>query len=158
MKYREVLQRRVALSRNNLLLMTILTVVNIVAYWFDSSFVLPYSAFLPYTIVDFSFFFATEAQDPSLLTIGVIISALLIAVYFLGYFLSKHKPQWLTFMLSMYIFDTVAMIFIFTSVFYFSLIMIIDVLFHMWVLYYLVTGVLANRKLQTLSEEVLDSY
>lgn len=153
-----MLQRRVTLSRNNLLLMTILTVINIAAYWFNTSFILPYSAFLPYTIIDFATFFTAESQDSTLLIMGVIISALLILLYFLGYFLSKHKPKWLVFMLSMYIFDTVAMIFIFTSVFYFSPIMIIDVLFHVWVLYYLVSGVLANRKLQTLSDEVLESY
>lgn len=158
MNTRQTLEKQIAISRSNLLLMTILTIVNIIAYWFNSSFILPYSAFLPYTIFDFGAYFAVEAQDPSLFWIGLVLSALIIGIYFLGYFLSKHKPQWLTFMLAMYIFDTVVMIFLFTSVFLFSPIMIIDILFHGWVLYYLVIGVLAVKKLNTLSEDVLDSY
>lgn len=154
MTHKETLLRRIAISRGNLLLMTILTIVNIASYWFEFNFMLPFSAFLPFTIFDFGYFFSIELGDPSLFIVGIALSALVLLLYFLGYFLSKNKPGWLTAMLALYIFDTIVMVFLYTSVFIFDGSMILDILFHVWVLYYLINGVLAVNKLKKLPEEV----
>jgi hypothetical protein len=156
MTLRQTLLRRIAISRGNLLLMTVLTIANIVAYWFDWSFRLPFSAFLPYTIFDFGYYFSVEFSDLTLLYAGIVLSAMVLLLYFLGYILSKNRPGWLTAMLAMYIFDTIVMIFLYITVFYFDGSMILDVLFHAWVLYYLINGVLAVKKLKNLPEEFED--
>jgi hypothetical protein len=153
MTLKQNLLRRIAISRGNLLLMTILTIANIISYWFEWNFMLPFSAFLPFTIFDFGYFFSIELADPSLFIAGIVLSALVLLLYFLGYLLSKKKPGWLTAMLGLYIFDTIVMVFLYTSVFMFDGSMILDVLFHVWVLYYLINGVLAVKKLKNLPEE-----
>lgn len=153
MSTREALLRRIQISRGNLILMVVFTVVNIVSYWFEFGFLFPFSAFLPFTIFDFGYYFSAELSDPNLFIIAIAIASFIVLVYLLGYFLSKKKPGWLTFMLVMYIFDTVVMIYLFTVVFVFNGSMILDILFHVWVLYYLINGVIAFNKLKALPEE-----
>jgi len=153
MSTRQTLQRRIQISRGNLILMAVFTIVNILAYWFEFRFMLPFSAFLPFTIFDFGYYFSMELNDPALFTIGIALASFIILVYFLGYFLSNKKPGWLTFMLIMYVFDTVVMIYLFTMIFVFNGSMILDILFHVWVLYYLINGVIAVNRLKALPEE-----
>jgi hypothetical protein len=152
MTLRQTLLRRISISRGNLLLMTIFTIVNMMSYWFEWTFILPFSAFLPFSIFTFGYFFSIEWADQSLFIAGIVLSASVLLLYFLGYFLSKNKPGWLTLMLAMYIFDTLVMIFLYITI-YFDGSMILDVLFHVWVLYYLINGVLAVKKLKNLPEE-----
>lgn len=149
----DIYQRQFTSARINLLLMSVLTIANIAAYWFELGFMLPFSAFLPFTIFDFGYFFSIEWAEPSLFIYGIVFASLILIFYFLGYFLSKHKPAWLTFVLAMYIVDTLIMVYLFTSVFYFNGTMILDILFHIWVLYYFVMGVRAAKKLKQLQAE-----
>jgi len=146
-------QRQFMGARSMLLIMTAFTIVNIVAYWFELNFMLPFSAFLPFTIFDFAYFFSIEWADPNLLIYGIIFASLIILFYFLGFILSKKQPAWLTMMFAMYIVDTLIMVYLFTAVFYFNTTMILDILFHIWVLYYLIMGVRAVKKLKQLPEE-----
>ena len=153
MSTKQLLQRRIQISRGNLILMIVLTVSNIVSYWLELGFMLPFSAFLPFTIFDFGYYFSIELNDPSLFIIGIALATLIILVYILGYFKSKKNPGWLKIILGMYIFDTVVMIYLFTGVFIFNGSMLLDILFHVWVLYYMINGVNAFNKLKTLPQE-----
>jgi len=152
MNIKEALERRIAISRGNLLLMTILTVVNIATYWFELGFMLPFSAFVPLTIFDFGYYFSIELADPSLFTLGIVLAALIIIFYLIGYILSKKNPRWLMITMWMYIFDTLIMIYLFATVFVLNGTMILDIVFHIWVLYYFINGVLAVKKLNLLPE------
>lgn len=149
----DIYQRQFTSARINLLLMSVLTIANIASYYFELGFMLPFSAFLPFTIFDFGYFFSIEWADPNLFIYGIVFASLIIIFYFLGYFLSKTKPVWLTFVLAMYIVDTLIMIYLFTAVFYFNGSMILDILFHVWVLYYFIMGVRAVKKLKRLEED-----
>lgn len=153
MNIHQTLQRRIQSARGNLILMVVFTIANIISYWFEFGFMLPFSAFLPFTIFDFGYYFSIELNDPSLFITGIALASFIILIYVLGYFLSKKKPGWLTSMLAMYIFDTVVMIYLFTGVFVFNGSMILDILFHIWVLYYLINGVIAVNKLKALPQE-----
>ena len=153
MNLQQTYQRRIQSARGNLILMVVFTIANIISYWFEFGFMLPFSAFLPFTIFDFGYYFSIELSDPSLFISGIAIASVIILIYILGYFLSKKKPGWLTVMLGLYIFDTVVMIYLFTGVFIFNGSMILDILFHIWVLYYLINGVIAVNKLKTLPQE-----
>lgn len=153
MNLHQTYQRRIQSARGNLILMVVFTIANIISYWFEFGFMLPFSAFLPFTIFDFGYYFSIELNDPSLFITGIAIASFIILIYVLGYFLSKKKPGWLTPMLAMYIFDTLVMIYLFTGVFIFNGSMILDILFHIWVLYYLINGVIAVNKLKRLPEE-----
>lgn len=144
----KTLQRRIQAARGNLILVIIFTIANIMSYWFQFGFMMPFSAFIPFTIFDFSYYFSVELNDPNLFIGGIILASGVILLYIMGYVLSKKKPEWLTFMLVMYVFDTVVMLYLFIGIFAFNSTMILDILFHIWVLYYFTNGVLAVNKLK----------
>ena len=150
----KTIQRRIQAARGNLILVIIFTIANIMSYWFQFGFMMPFSAFIPFTIFDFSYYFSVELNDPNLFIGGIILASGVILLYIMGYVLSKKKPEWLTFMLVMYVFDTVVMLYLFIGIFAFNSTMILDILFHIWVLYYFTNGVLAVNKLKTSRQEI----
>lgn len=150
----KTLQRRIQAARGNLILVIIFTIANIMSYWFQFGFMMPFSAFIPFTIFDFSYYFSVELNDPNLFIGGIILASGVILLYIMGYVLSKKKPEWLTFMLVMYVFDTVVMLYLFIGIFAFNSTMILDILFHIWVLYYFTNGVLAVNKLKASRQDI----
>jgi len=145
------LNRTINLARSNLIAMTVLTVVNIAAYFFGGDFGFPFSAFFPYAAVIFGDIFATELLDPMLLYWGMALAAIVLILFLTGYFLSKKRHGWLMFVSILYVLDLLFMTFIYFPDFDFSA--LLDYVFHFWVLYYLIMGVIAARKLKNLPEE-----
>lgn len=143
--------RTINLARSNLIAMTVLTVVNIAAYYFGGDFGFPYSAFFPYAAVVFGDIFAVEFADPMILYWGVALAVIVLMLFFVGYLLSKKRHVWLTVVTILYVLDMLFMTYIYFPDFDFGA--IIDFAFHFWVLYYLVLGVIAAGKLKKLPEE-----
>lgn len=144
--------RQITLARSNLLAMTILTVVNIAAYFFNATFSFPFSAFFPYAAIVFGDIFAAELMDPMILYWGVGFSVIALILFVVSYFLSKNRFGWLTFVTVLYFLDLLFMAFIYFPDYDFSA--LLDFFFHFWVLYYLIIGVLAAMKLKKLSMDV----
>jgi hypothetical protein len=145
------LYRRINLARSNLIAMTLLTVVNIAAYFFGGDFGFPFSAFFPYAAVIFGDIFATELADPMIFYWGVALASIVLILYIVGYFLSKKRHGWLIAVTVLYVLDLIFMTYIYFPDFDFSA--LLDYAFHFWVLYYLVLGVIAARKIKNLPEE-----
>ena len=94
----------------------------------------------------------TEADflDSSFLVVMIVIAIIMIAFYGLFYFLSrKQKSGWLIVALVFFVIDTFGMFYLWGI----SIDMILDLLFHIWVIYYLVSGIVAAKKLKNLPEE-----
>lgn len=140
--------RQINLARSNLLAMTILTVVNIAAYFFNATFSFPFSAFFPYAAVVFGDIFAAELMDPMIFTWGAGLAVVALILFTVSYFLSKKHFGWLTFVTILYFLDLIFMAFIYFPDYDFSA--LLDFFFHFWVLYYLVIGVSAAMKLKKL--------
>lgn len=145
------LYRRINLARSNLIAMTLLTVVNIAAYFFGGDFGFPFSAFFPYAAVIFGDIFATELADPMIFYWGIALASIVLILYIVGYFLSKKRHGWLIAVTVLYVLDLIFMTYIYFPDFDFSA--LLDYAFHFWVLYYLVLGVIAARKIKNLPEE-----
>lgn len=145
------LYRRVNLARSNLIAMTLLTIVNIAAYFFGGDFGFPFSAFFPYAAVIFGDIFATELADPMIFYWGIALASIVLILFIVGYFLSKKRHGWLIFVTVLYVMDLIFMTYIYFPDFDFSA--LLDYVFHFWVLYYLVLGVIAARKIKNLPEE-----
>jgi hypothetical protein len=143
--------RRINLARSNLIAMTILTIVNIAAYFFGGNFSFPFSAFFPYIAVVFGDIFAIDLADPMIFYWGITFAAIALILYFLGYFLSKKRHGWLTVVTVLYVLDLIFMTYIYFPDFDFSA--LLDYVFHFWVLYYLIMGVMAARKIKKLPKE-----
>lgn len=160
---RQNYERKYNGSRANLLLVVIATAINmfLIATGSDTYFL--FSAFIPYFLTtigmvqcgllppeyyeypmeDYIFY------DKSLFVALLIISIILTLLYLLAWFMSKkNRVGWLIFALVFFGLDTVGML-IFNGI---AADGIIDIVFHAWVIYYLVIGIIAHRKLKYMPE------
>ena len=137
-------QKKLNSARYNLLLMIILTLVNLILFFAGRDAMLLFSATIPYVAVVFGDWIA-----PSGMAIAIfILAGLLIAVYFLCWLLSKKDPAWMIVALVLFVIDTAVMVYLKVALGDFS--GILDLLIHIWVLYYLVIGVIGGVKLKKL--------
>lgn len=157
------LTARYATSRWNLLAVVIFTVVNIVFTTLGSMTYFLFSATIPYFVASFgstmcglmpdSFYEEIEMTEAELLPTSAIalflgIALVLLSVYFLCWLFSKKHVGWMIAALVCFAVDTVAMLFLYGI----SVDMLLDAVFHAWVIYYLISGIVAYYKLKALPE------
>ncbi|MDD4124395.1 MAG: hypothetical protein PHW77_01520 [Eubacteriales bacterium] len=134
-------QEKYKMARINLLMMVLLTCVNILLILVDSDRSFPFSAFLP----QFFFFLGLNKVTgvPAFNTIGsalfITLGTLIILFFLLSYIFSKKKPGWMITALVLFSID--CLIFIIMALQTFEPSYMIDILFHVWVMYYLIVGV-----------------
>lgn len=145
------IEQKYKTARNNLLLMLILTVVNIVLYVAGSDTMMLFSATVPY----FGIVFGMATGIPAILAFCICISAAILITYLLCWILSKNHYGWMIASLVLFIIDTLAMIGMYLMIGEVS--GILDVVIHVWVLYYLVIGVRYGKQLKTMPEETENS-
>ena len=160
---RALYEQKYKSSRMNLLLVVAFTVINLILLITNANSYFLFSAFVPYFIAGLGMMmcgrFPAEYYegmeemtffDNSVFAVLLIIAFAITLVYLLAWFMSsKNRSGWLIFALVFFAIDTVAMIFVDGI----SLEAILDVVFHGWVIYYLVIGINAAKKLKELPEE-----
>lgn len=163
---REILEQKYNRSVANLLVVILFSVVNIVLLVAKSDTYFLFSAFIPYLLANYGMYFCgmfpeeyyydmpeTEFVDTSFLVITLVIAAVIILMYFLCWlFARKKKVGWLIFALVLFSIDTVSML-VLTE---FAVESFIDIAFHAWVLFYLISGIVNYSKLKKLPEEELE--
>ena len=160
---REKLQTKFNNARANLLAAVAFTGINIVLLFVDASSYFLFSIFVPYFITLMAMlvtgklpaeFYAEdwagyEFLDGSVFWIVLVIAIVIIGLYLLSWFLSKkNKVGWLVFALVIFCIDTLLMLFLqgmSES--------IMDIIFHVWVIVSLTSGIIAYNKLKKLPEE-----
>lgn len=161
--YRTTLETKYQTARMNLLLVVICTLVNMALIMFGNTTYFLFSASIPYFLVrigaeccgKFPAEFYEKVQwegefyPTSFLAIMLVIAVAILAVYLLCWIFSKKKPAWLIASLVLFGADTLGMFYLYG----FNLSMILDILFHAWILIYLIIGVVANHKLKNLPED-----
>ena len=161
---RQVLAGKYHTARMNLLLVVGFTVINLVLLLANSYTYFLFSASVPYYLTDLGmylcgkypaeFYGADYAElaflEPTFLIAMVVISFLIVALYFVCWLMSKkHGAGWLIAALVLFAVDTVGM-FLWFGI---SVDMIMDILFHAWVIYYLIMGIVVYYKFKKLPEE-----
>lgn len=138
--------KRYSSARADLLIMTALTVVNIVLLFTGSETIMLFSAIIPYTAVASAYIYNGSY------IFGFGIAILLIGLYFLCWFMSKKNYQWLIVATILFALDTLYMIpfYDFSTDLASS---VIDIAIHALVLYYLIAGIITGKKLKSLKEE-----
>ncbi len=148
----------------NLYLLVAFTVINLILVLTNSNTYFLFSAMIPYYITSLAMFmcgklpeeaydsmYEYEFLDNSVLTVAIIAAIAITAVYLLcAIFSRKHRVGWIIAATVLFTIDTVSMFLIYG----FSADMIIDILFHAWMLYYLIAGIVAHNKLKKLPEEI----
>lgn len=161
---RQNYERKYNASRANLLLVVIATAINMFLIVSGSDTYFLFSAFIPYFLTTIGMvqcgllppeFYAEPLEnyifyDKSLFVALLIFAIILTSLYLLAWFMSrKNRVGWLIFALVFFGLDTVGML-IFNGI---AADGIVDIVFHAWVIYYLVMGIIAHRKLKILPEE-----
>ncbi len=152
------LETRYKNSIGNLLIVVIFSVINIGLLLANTDTYFLFSAFIPYFIVDYGRvmcgmypeeFYADmpvgEFLDTSFLVITVVIAAVIILAYLICWILAKKKKVGALFVaLGLFVVDTMGMLFM-TGI---SADIIIDIVFHIWVIVYLITSITTYYKIK----------
>ena len=131
-------------ARSNLLGMTILTAINIVLMMAEVNYYFSFSAIIPVS----AFYLEESTGETGLAAIGFIIAAVCIGLYFLCFIMSKKNSGWLIAALVLFSLDTLFLLPALAGEIDSSLVFCLA--FHAWVLYYLITGVVAGARLKQL--------
>lgn len=149
-------------ARYNLLAVVAFTLINIVIAAMGGGSYFLFSAAIPYQIAVTGLYFTGHMPadwyydwgnepflDNSFLIVTLVIAALIIAVFALCFFLSKKRSAWMIVALVLFSLDCAYYL---LNIFADGIAVsgIIDILFHGWVMYYLIIGVNAAVKLKTL--------
>ena len=154
---RQETQMKYNRSRANLLLVIICTLVNLFTVTFSDTYFL-FSATIPmlfpYTmagIVADPEFMAemglTAEHSTTLIIVGLVIGLVLVLPYLFCWIFSKKRVGWL---IASLVFFSIDCLFLLLS---FDTSIIIDLLIHAWVMFYLVTGVINGKKLKDMPED-----
>ncbi len=151
----EYLCKQVAGARSSLLLILVFTVVNLVMLLLDSGKYFLFSASVPYYLTAFGIGMDLGAGAEGIGTftmVGLGISAVILVLYLLCWLLSKKRAGWLTVAVVAFILDTLALVAV-------CLLLdalaesVMDLVFHAWVIWELIQGISANKKLKKMIEE-----
>lgn len=134
-------------ARSNLLLMIIFTLVNIALYIFGSGTMFLFSATIPYL----SMIFGMMLADSLFMAMFFAVSKGSIILYFLCWIFSKKHVTWMIVALVLFVIDTLAMVGIY--VFIADVTGVMDLLMHIWILYYLIMGVSYGFKMKKLPDD-----
>ena len=161
---RQVLEHKYNAARSNLLLVIVFTVVNIVLLAAKSNLYFLFSASIPYFLTDLGMALCGMHPDEYYEGIGasveflpntfffvmLVLAFITVTLYFLCWLFSKQqRVGWMIFALVLFALDTLALFFLVGI----SVDSIFDILFHGWVLYYLIVGLSAHAKLKKLPPE-----
>ena len=147
---RQIAENKYKVARGNLLLMIVFTVLNIALLFTGSDMMMLFSATVPYYVAILGW----ASGDQAFLIVNLVIAAICLMVYLLCWLFSKKHYGWMIAALVLFVLDTLALVGVYLLIGDFSGIM--DLLIHIWVLYYLFVGVKFGRQLKTLPEEVVE--
>ena len=145
---RQLTELKYKRSRYNLLLVAIVSVINLFSLSLSQTYFL-FSAQIPSFFVEL-FMYTEEGEIAPFadLIIPIVLGVILTIPYLLCFFFSKKRPGWMVAALVFFVFDCIFLV----TMYYLSDV-IIDLLFHAWVLFYLVTGVINGYKLKKMPED-----
>lgn len=161
---RETLTNKYMNARHNLLLVVGFTLINIILLVTNANSYFLFSAYIPYVIVDLGMalcgkypaeYYGGEMEsmeflDNTFFVITLVVAAVFLVLYLLSWLLCK-KPRvgWMIFALVFFVIDTAGMLLLAGI----SADMIMDIVFHGWVIVSLSGAISAYFKLKKLPEE-----
>ena len=161
---RQVVENAIKNSRSNLLIVLAFTLINVFLLISNSNTYFLFSAYVPYMLVDYGMFFGgvyppeyygeyltqMEFLGKGFFGAMVILAVVSLALYALCWVFSKKNPKgWLMFALVLICVDTALLIFMAGI----SADLIMDYVFHGWIIVSLITGLSAVKKLKDMPEE-----
>ena len=143
-------------ARFNLLFMIILSAINFYFLLSNEQFYLPFSSsFSSYSVV-LGVRASNDLGDEVFKTIGIIFACIVLLVYIYCYLKSKSNAFFLFMSFTVFVADTVALIFLTIIIQSFSILAFLDILLHFMTIYFLYSGVKAERSLSKLIKDAIE--
>lgn len=137
-------------ARANLLLVAIVSIINLFTLAFNYTYFL-FSASLPALPVELALPMSEEeVVATSDMILPIVIGIVLTVPYLLCWLFSKKHPGWMVAALAFFSLDCLYLLFLAS---FDPLAVLLDILFHAWVMFYLITGVINGFKLKDMPEE-----
>lgn len=133
-------------SRSNLLAVAAFTLVNVILALVGSDSYFLFSASVPYFVSIFGRAFFEELGSAVYLIIAGVISLVITGLYFLFWAMTKRHREWLDAATVCFGVDCLGLV-LWTVLFGFDASLIIDYVFHAFVMFYLISGSIAAHKL-----------
>ena len=161
---RSYYESKYATSRANLLLTAVFTVINLILLITNSNTYFLFSAFIPYYITSLGMllcgrypeeYYTDGLEDiifinDSFFAVALTVAVVMVLFYLLAWLLSKkRRVGWLILSLVFFSLDTILMLLL-NGI---ALDWIMDILFHGYVIYFLIMGINAHFKLKKLPLE-----
>ena len=161
---KQILANTINGSRHNILLVVAFTIINVILLATNSNTYFLFSAYVPYMLMDYGMYFggmypaeyygeyfvAGMAQSKGFFLCMIALIIVVLALYVLCWAFSKKNPKgWLIFALVLFGIDTVMLLVMLEL----SFDLILDYVFHGWVIVSLVKGISAIKKWNSLPEE-----
>lgn len=157
---RRMYENKYTSARANLLLVFVFTAINVILLATGNYTYFLFSASIPYFVADIGYLLCGKyppevyegglediaVLEPSASIVFIIIALLISCLYLVCWFFSKKKPVWLVASAVIFALDTLAMF----ALYGLSFENIVDILFHVWVIWSLVSGIKANKALMAL--------
>lgn len=160
---RQRLEKRYKSSQISLLLIAAFSGVNLLSLLMNSDKYFLFSAYIPYLLGDYAMFYSGRYPEEyykeysdiqffgtEIFSLLVAVAATVVLFYLVCWFFAKKKKAvWLVFSLVLFSIDTLVMF----VVVGFYIDMIIDVIFHIWAIVSLATGISSFIKLKAMPED-----
>lgn len=143
------MQQQYSIARGNLLLAIIFTVINLVLYWTGSGYYFLFSIAVPYygiLLGDVLGFGATM----------LIVAVVILAIYFLCWIMSKKHSGIMILATVLFVLDCICLIALMIlsgGITY----MIVDILFHAWIMFYLIQALRYGAQLKNTQESKFET-
>ena len=153
---RAYLTGKIASGRHSLLLILLFTIVNLVMVVLDSGTYFLFSASVPYYLtafakgIDNGFAEGPWPENGTYTMVALIISAVILLLFLLCWFLSKKRTGWLVPALVLFALDTLALVWFTLEIASDPVDNIVDFVFHFWAIWELFQAIRCGSKLKKL--------
>lgn len=161
---REYLEQQVKGGRSTLLVVVLFSVVNLVMLLLDTGTYFLVSASVPYYLTWFGRCMDNGTYDGSgpingeFTMVGIIVSVVILGLFFLAWLFSKKRSGWLTVSLVLFVADTVALVLISFLLLESPAANLMDLLFHAFVVWQLFQAASCAKKLAALPAEEEETF
>ncbi len=151
--YRAYLTGQIKIGRRTLLGVIVMTLINLTLLLTSGDNYMLFSASVPYYLTWFGWFMDGGIRGSYTFT-GLMIGAVILAIYFLLWILSRKNAVWLTWAAVLFGIDLAALIAISFLFFENPLNNLVDVLIHIVVIGQIIKGAKAGKELPTAPPEI----
>ena len=148
MSPRTVAQTRYNGARANLLLVLFFTLINVLLLVLETGSYFLFSAEIPYYITTVGMMLSYETGISLYILVATVMAVVATLPYLICWIFSKKHYGWLIAALVIFAIDTALMLYLYQIVS-----IIVDIIFHGWVIWCLASGIKYGRQLRTLPQD-----